>query len=409
MRPLWPLAICLIASGCRAPESAATGEQNAPTAKPGNTERNSGQLVVTAEAQRAMTIVIEPARSRAAAEVITANGQLVLNEDKTWHVGALSNGRVDEVLANVGDTVRQGQVLARMHSHEVHEVRASYRQAEAELDRARAAELYAKRLRDRAVRLLAIKAASPQELEAAETDLRAAQSAVLKSQSELEKERVHITEFLRLPIEDKGHEGETPIHRHDEDDIPVASQAAGLVIQRKVSLGTVVAPGTEIFTITDPASLWMIAAVNEADLSRVHIGQRARILVKAYPGRAFPGRILKLGEAMDPVTRTLQVRVLVPNGQVLLKPEMYATAGNRAGELAAGRLRPEGAAQELNGQQIVFVRTSETQFVPRSIQVARTVNGEIEIANGLNAGEQVAVKGGFVLKSLLLKSSLQEE
>ena len=75
MRPLWPLAICLIASGCRAPESAATGEQNAPTAKPGNTERNSGQLVVTAEAQRAMTIVIEPARSRAAAEVIplTAN------------------------------------------------------------------------------------------------------------------------------------------------------------------------------------------------------------------------------------------------------------------------------------------------------------------------------------------------
>ena len=190
------------------------------------------------------------------------------------------------------------------------------------------------------MRLLAIKAASPQELEAAETDLRAAQSAVLKSQSELEKERVHITEFLRLPIEYKGHEGETPIHRHDEDDIPVASPAAGLVIQRKVSLGTVVAPGTEIFTIADPASLWMIAAVNEADLSRVHIGQRARILVKAYPGRAFPGRILKLGEAMDPVTRTLQVRVLVPNGQVLLKPEMYATAEIEQAELAAGRLRP---------------------------------------------------------------------
>ena len=400
---------CLLVSGCRAPEGSPVKEQTAAAAAKVDPKSAERQLTLTSEAQRAMSIVSEEARSRATAEVIVATGQLTVNEDQTWHVGALSDGKVDEVLANVGDAVRQGQVLARMHSHDVHEVRAAYQAAEAELDRARTAEAYARRVRDRALRLLALKAASQQEVEGAETDLHAAETTVTKAQSELEKQRIHLTEFLGLPVEEKDHGGDKPVHHHDEDDIPVAAPAAGIVFQRKITLGTVVVPGNEIFTITDPSSLWMIAAVNEADLSRVHIGQVVRILVKAYPDRSFPGRVLRRGEAMDPVTRTLQVRVLVPNKDGLLKPEMYATAEIEQPNSRQAVFVPEGAAQELNGQQIVFVRSSATQFVPRPIQVARTVNGEMEIANGLRAGEQVVVKGSFVLKSQLLKSSLQEE
>ena len=73
----------------------------------------------------------------------------------------------------------------------------------------------------------------------------------------------------------------------------------------------------------------MIAAANEVDLSRLRPGQAVRIEVRAYPDREFNGRILKLGEQLDPTTRTLQIRILVPNPQGLLKPEMYATANLR--------------------------------------------------------------------------------
>jgi membrane fusion protein, heavy metal efflux system len=411
MKILVVLGLCSFFAGCRTREGGGVKEvaAEAANAKPAEVKLEEKELILTPEAQRAMNIVVQEVRSRAAAEVIVATGQLTVNEDQTWHVGALSDGKVDEVLANVGDVVRQGQVLARMHSHDVHEARAAYHAAEAELDRARTAEAYARRVRDRARRLLALKAASQQEVESAETDLRSAETSIVKAQSELEKERIHLTEFLGLPIEEKDHGGDKPVHRHDEDDIPVAAPGPGLVIQRKITLGTVVTPGNEIFTITDPSSLWMVAAVNEADLSRVGVGQVVRILVKAYPDRSFPGRVLRRGEAMDPVTRTLQVRVLVPNKDGFLKPEMYATAEIEQPNSRQAVFVPEAAAQELNGQQVVFVRTSATQFVPRPIQVTRTVNGELEVANGLSVGERVVVKGGFVLKSQLLKGSLKEE
>jgi cobalt-zinc-cadmium efflux system membrane fusion protein len=405
---LFPLLLC----ACQAEKSAKAKEENTSVgSRPNFTDPESGgkQLALTPEAQRAMGIVTEQVQRRTTAEVVSATGQLVVNEDQTWHVGALSGGKIDEVLANVGDAVGQGQVLARLHSHDVHEVRAAYQESKAELDRARTAEAYARRVRDRARRLFALKASSQQEVEGAEADLRTAETAVIKAQSEVEKERVHLTEFLGLPTEESGHGSGKPVHGHSEDDVPVAAPASGIVLQRKVTLGTVVSPGDEMFTITNPSSLWMIAAVNEADLSRVRIGQIVRVVTKAYPGRPFSGRVLRRGEALDPVTRTLQVRVLVPNKHGLLKPGMYATAEIEQPSSRQALYVPEAAALEVNGQLVVFVRTSPTRFVPRPIQAARTLKGEMEIANGLRVGEQVVVKGGFVLKSHLFKSSLQEQ
>lgn len=356
-----------------------------------------------------MGIMAEPVQVRTASAAITAPGQLVINEDRSWHVGSIAEGKVDEILANVGDTVKQGQVLARMHSHDVHDVRAAHREAEAEVNRALNAEAYAKRVRDRVQRLFALKSASQQEVDSAEADLRTAASAVAKAEAELEKERVHLTEFLGVPIEDRGHAGGAPIHRHRDDDIPVSAPGSGIVLERKITLGTVVSRGDEVFIITDPSTLWMIAAVNEADLSRVQIGQTVRIAVRAYPARFFTGRVVLRGEALDPVTRTLPVRVLVPNPQGLLKPQMYATA-----EIAQPGTRqtltiPQTAVQEVNGQQVVFVRTSPDQFALRPVEIARAIDRDLEVARGLEKGEQVVTKGSFVLKSQLLKSTLAEE
>ena len=161
--------------------------------------------------------------------------------------------------------------------------------------------------------------------------------------------------------------------------------------------------------MTDPSSLWMIAKVAEGDLAQLRAGQPVKVLVRAHPGRTFSGKILRLGEALDPTTRTLQVRVLVPNPGGLLKPEMYATAEIERSSSRQALYVAEGAVQDLHGSRVVFVRTAPDRFEARPIDAVRTLNGRVEVAAGLKPGDLVAVKGSFILKSQLLRSSMEEE
>ncbi len=368
-------------------------------------KKHAGQITLTEEQQRNGAIQVAVVRPEMVSQTISATGQFTVNEDQTWIVGALLDGRIVSVEAKVGDRVKAGEVLARIHSHEVHDARAAYKSAELELARAKMAEGYAQRLRDRAKRLFDIKAGSQQELDAAEAELRNAQTAVRDAAVKVGKERTHIVEFLDIPLEDDDHPG-----ANDPNDfVPVKAPAAGMVIDRKATAGTVVSTGNEVFRITTTGSLWLIANVNEADLGQLRVGMPVRILVRAFPDRPFRGRILRLGEQLDPTTRTLQVRVFVENPGNVLKPEMFATAEIERGASREALFVPESAAQDLNGSRVVFVKTGPQHFEPRSIEVARTLNTQMEVVSGLKPGDAVVVKGSFVLKSQLLKSSLEAE
>jgi cobalt-zinc-cadmium efflux system membrane fusion protein len=300
--------------------------------------------------------------------------------------------------------VKAGDVLARIHSHEVHDARATFKSADLELARAKMAEGYAQRLRDRAKRLFDLKAGSQQELDSAEAELRNAHAAVRDAEVKVSKERTHIVEFLDIPLEDDDHDKANP-----DDFVPVKAPASGMIIERKATPGTVVSTGNEVFRITSTQSVWMIANVNEADLGQIRVGMPVRILVRAFPDRPFRGRILRLGEQLDPTTRTLQVRVHVENTGGLLKPEMFAAAEIERGASRDALFVPESAAQELNGSRVVFVRTSPQHFEPRTIEVARTLRNRMEVVAGLKPGDVVVTKGSFILKSQLMKNSLAEE
>ena len=189
-----------------------------------------------------------PSRRRRFPKASTAPGQLTVNEDQTWRIGAIASGKIEDLTVRVGDTVRPGQVLGRIHSHEVHETRAAYEQASTELERARAAEAYSRRLRDRAQRLFELKAGSRQDVETAESELRNAQAAIAKAQSEIAKERAHLTDILHIPVND------TNAAHGPEDDIPIFASAAGVVLQRKATVGNVVNAGDELLTLSERAT-----------------------------------------------------------------------------------------------------------------------------------------------------------
>jgi cobalt-zinc-cadmium efflux system membrane fusion protein len=397
------LSILLLASCSRAPEPPA--EAKAAPPPPAASDR---EVVLDREAQRQVGLEVRTVEIRSLPQVLRATGRVALNENATWRVGAVTEGRVVTVAANPGDRVAEGQVLARMHSHEIHESRANYRKAVAELARLQAQESYARRARDRARRLFELKAASAGETEHAEAELRNAQTAVANATVEVDRTQRHLTEFLGIPADVPDHPPDEP-HAEDADLIPIRSPATGNVMARSVTSGTVVEPSGELFLVSDLSTLWMIAAVNEENLSRVRPGMPVRVFVQAYPNRPFRGRVAKLGDELDPTTRTVKVRVVLPNRGGLLKPEMYATAEIEMGGTEAALFVPQAAIQEVSGQAAVFVRRSADRFELRPVEPGRILEGVQEIAGGLKGGEAVVTRGAFLLKSQLLKSSLAEE
>ena len=406
------IPLILVASiallSCQSRNTPAVSETSSRNTKPEalrNRKQDAGIIVLDQIAQQKGHVFVESVKMKNVAQSLTAPGQLTFSQDRTWRVGAIAGGKIDELTVQVGDIVRAGQIVGRIHSHDVHEARAAYQQASTELERARSAEVYSKRLRDRAQRLFELKAGSRQDLETAEAELRNAQAAIDKAQSELGKERAHLTDILRVPLDDKGGANS---HSEGQDDIPIFAPASGLILERTATIGSVVNVGDELFALTDTSSVWMIAAANEVDLSKLRPGQAVRIQVRAYPDREFSGRILKLGEQLDPTTRTLQIRILVPNPQGLLKPEMYATAIFHQPEQRSALFLPEEAIQDINGIPAVFVRRAQNEFESRTVRTGRHANGETEILEGLKAGDAVVVKGSFLLKSQMLRSTIQE-
>ena len=401
VRVVWMVVSMMAFCSCESKNPQAAAPENASVALPSEASQKGakeGTIIVLDRTQlQKGHVMVELVRSEEIVSTLTIPGRLTFSEDQTWHIGAIANGRIENISARVGDSVKANQVLGRLHSHEVHEARAGYQQAQTELERTRSAQGYAKQRRDRAQRLLELRAGSRQDLETAEADLRNAEAAIEKAQSEVDKERAHLNIF-GLPIEGTD----------EEDDIPILAPAAGLVLERKATVGSVVNSADELFVITDISSLWMIAAANEEDMSKLHPGQLVRVQVRAYSGREFAGRILKLGEELDPATRTLQIRIAVPNPRGLLKPEMYATASVQQAGKRQSLVVPEQAIQEIDGVSVVFVQDSENEFRARTVEPGQHADGGVEIVEGLKRGEAVVVKGGFALKSEMLKTMIQD-
>jgi multidrug efflux pump subunit AcrA (membrane-fusion protein) len=132
------------------------------------------------------------------------------------------------------------------------------------------------------------------------------------------------------------------------------------------------------------------------------------VTVAGVAGQAFEGKIANLGQQLDPSTRTMLVRIVLGNSGNVLRPGMLATAELPAGESRMTVLVPSDAVQQIDGQDVVFVRVAPDRFAVRAVETAQTSNGETPIRQGLKGGEQVVVKGSFVLKSQLLRAALDE-
>lgn len=401
MNPRWLVAtfiFCACIEGCKGND----GPARAPASR-ADKPRAALEVVLPASQQGDGLLQFETVHWDNQPEYITLPGKIVLADDRSWHAGVVSAGRVEQVYVKAGDAVRKGQVLARMHSHDVHDTRAAYLSAQAELSKAQAAAALAHKNFERTQRLYNLKAASLEEMERARQETINADTAVRNDQIAIERERVRLQQTLGVPAEVKpGQEAEAEL-------IPIRSPGDGYVLERNISPGAVADPAKDVFVIGDIRLLWMLASANENSISKLKPGQEVIVTTRAFPNEQFKGRITNLGQELDPATRVMPVRVELQNASLKLRPEMLATA-----QVAVGRAQPvlmvaSEAVQQINGQDVVFVRKDTEHFEPRFVHAAETMRGRTRIVEGLVPNDVVVTKGSFILKSQVLKTEIQGE
>ena len=398
------LALLLVTVGCSGP-APQTASSAAPLA-------DQDLVVLAPEVAQGRLAFVAAARATLP-EVLRVPGRIGVDENRTVRIGAIADGRIVRVLANVGDRVEQGARLAELHSHEVHDARSEYAKARAEYERRRAELQYARNARDRAGRLHQLKAGSLEAVQRTDTDLRHAEAALTAAQADIGRIEEHL-HHLGLSAEGAVEEYSRPrvknSDQYEKDElIPVLAPLAGTVTQRLVTTGAVVSPTNDLFVVSDLASLWVNAQVPERHLGALRVGRAVRVTVQAYGETVFAARLAHIGDALDPATRTIQVRCQTDNADGRLKPEMYATVSFDLGQPTEALAIPSAAIQDVKGETVVFVRLDPTRFHARRVRLGRHAESQTEVLEGLQSGEQVVTTGSFLLKSELLKGRMTAE
>jgi cobalt-zinc-cadmium efflux system membrane fusion protein len=381
------------------------GKADAQQKRPAAEKKNSTEITLTRSEQAESGIEVETAAMVNQPEVLESPGKITLSDTGNWRIGVLTSGRIEKVYVNLGDFVREGQILARMHSHDVHDARAAYQTSRTNLSRAQGAAGLAQKNYERAQRLYSLKAGSLGEVDRARQELANAEAAVRDEQIELEKERIHLEGNLGVPADPGAEVGE-----EEADLVPIRAAGSGYILTKNITPGTVVDATKDLFIIGDLRRLWMIASVNEVNIRKVRVGQLATVKTNAFPSESFSGRITNLNPELDPVTRVMRVRIELANPEIRLRPEMLASA--QIVVVGASRsvlLAPSDAIQQINDFDVVFVRKSEDRFEVRPVRLGDMFNGLVVLLEGVKPGDAIVTHGSFLLKSQLLKSSIESQ
>lgn len=287
------------------------------------------------------------------------------------------SGRMLGLRVLPGQEVKKGDVIAQLQSSDIAAARSDFQKAKIEVMRTDRALTRGKLLLDHEV----LSQADYYELEAADET----------AHSELDRARQRIREL--------GFSEDST-----SDEIALRTPISGVVLDIGTATGEMersLDNATPIATIANIDSVWVVGDVFERDLSSVKPGREVEILVPAYPGATFSGRIANIGDALDPTTHTLKLRVVLPNPKHTLKTEMFATI-RIPGAARNAIILPSTAVLHEGEKTSVFVVNSSGKYEQRPVTIGRSFESgqikNVEILTGLNDGEKVVTVGGALLR-----------
>ncbi len=176
------------------------------------------------------------------------------------------------------------------------------------------------------------------------------------------------------------------------------SPVSGFITQKMAIRGMKVMPGEKLFDVADLSTLWLIADIYEYEFPLVRVGQTARISLSYLPGKELSSRIDYIYPTISADTRTMKVRLALPNPGGRLKPQMFTNVEIKI-NLGKRLVIPASAAIDTGRGQVVYVDRGEGVFEPREVQLGLKADDAVEVLRGLKAGEKVASSANFLIDS----------
>jgi len=314
--------------------------------------------------------------------------QVDLNQQRVARIGAAVTGRIVEIKAVLGQSVRKGETLAVLNSTELGMAQADYLKSTSQVNLRRLAVSRAERLLQADV----IAAAELQErkgqLHEAEIDQRAATDKLrVMGMSEADLTRL---------------EREKSIHSFT----PIVASLDGTVILRNVTIGQVVQPTDALYTVADLSHVWLVAEVPEQQAHWARTGDEASADIPAIPDANINGKLIYVADMINPETRTVTVRMDMANPQRILKPQMLATLLIRKAGTQQLML-PDSAVIREDNLDYVFVETAPAHFELRRVRLGDSEGNMRLVIGGLKTGEKVVMEGGFHLNTERLRKELE--
>jgi cobalt-zinc-cadmium efflux system membrane fusion protein len=299
-----------------------------------------------------------------AASQLNATGTVTPDISRSVPVISIATGRVVEIKARLGDTVKKGQLLLRVQSADVSAAFSDYRKAVAD-------EKLSKIQFDRA-KLLYDKGAISLN------DFQTAEDVENKAQVDVE----NTTERLRVLGGSIDHPAAI---------VDIVAPASGVITDQQVTNAAGVAGlgSPNPFTISDLSNVWILCDVYENDLADVHVGESAEIRLNAYPDKVFTGRISNVGPVLDPTLRTAKVRIEVHNPGIM-RVGMFVTATFHGQKKEARAAVPASAILHLHDRDWVYVPAGGKKFRRVEVVAGQVLSGNMqEVTSGIKPGVQV--------------------
>ncbi len=323
---------------------------------------------------------------------LALTGEVQFDERRVTHVSTQTEGIIRKVHVMLGDRVDSGQPLIDLESVAVGDAEAAYLEARGILK-------LASRNHDRVEALRKEAISSEKELLLARQELDAAQ---IRTNGAFGK-------LVRLGMAPSSARALTRAKSRGR--LVLRAPAAGTVLEMHAVAGEIARPETSIATIGENSSLWVWADLYEQDVARVTRGQaqqslKAQIDVKAFPGEHFPGTVDFVSPAMSESSRTVKLRIAVPNSEGRLLAGMFAGVKIFLPGDESALTLPKSAALEDDRRTFVFVHHEGDYYVRRPVVTGRTFDGLVEVTNGLAGSEVVIADGAFLMKSDVLRSKM---
>jgi Cu(I)/Ag(I) efflux system membrane fusion protein len=338
----------------------------------------AGTVSITRENQKVLGIVVAPAQRATGARTLRAPGRVMPDETRLYRITAGANGSMRDVSpVATGSRVRRGQVLGSFYAP----------------DTVMTTQLFILntqgyvRTNPRGVTEDPSGAKGEDEADVGKNNSSLYRANV--QQRIIQLENFGISAQQREEIM---HQGRVP------DTIQIVSPADGLVLARNVSPAQKFDRGFELYRIADLRKVWVIADVFPQDAPDVEVGMRARVSVPGRRGGSFPATVAEVLPQADAVTRTLKVKLVLDNPDLVLRPDMFVEV-SLAVELPSAIVLPSDAIVDSGLVKRVFVQTADGQFEPRAVETGWRAGDQVEVVEGLRPGELVVTSGTFFLDS----------